>query len=61
MKQDELRKKLSRFLKEKDMTLYKASLFFNLSTATLSKFKRGMTPLNDRNRYKLEKGLGVVK
>ena len=59
MKQDELRKKFSRFLKEKDMPLYKASLYFGLSTAALSKFKRGLTPLNDRSRYKIEKGLGV--
>lgn len=60
MKQDELRKKLSKFLKEKDMPLYKASLYFELSTATISKFKRGLTPLNDRSRYKIEKGLGVT-
>ncbi|HDY67264.1 MAG TPA: hypothetical protein ENH85_05675 [Candidatus Scalindua sp.] len=61
MKQEELRKKLSRFLKERDMTLYTASLYFRLTTATLSRFKNGKTNLNDRSQHKIEKGLGVVK
>jgi hypothetical protein len=61
MDQDKLRKKLSKFLKERDMTLYTASFYFRLTTATLSKFINNKTNLNDRSKYKIEKGLGVVK
>ena len=59
MKQDELRKRLSRFLNERDMTLTKAGIYFGLTGATLSKFKSNKTNLNDRSRYKIEKGLGI--
>jgi transcriptional regulator with XRE-family HTH domain len=60
MKQDELRKKLSRFLKEKDMTLIKAGIYFGVTGATLSKFTNNKTNLNKRSQYKIEKGLGVT-
>lgn len=60
MEKDKLRIELSRFLKEKDMTLVKAGIYFGLTAATLSKFKTGKTNLNERSTYKIEKGLGVV-
>ncbi len=59
MKQDELRKRLSKFLNERDMTLEIASFYFRLTAATLSKFRAGKTNLNDRSKYKIEKGLGI--
>ena len=61
MNQDKLRKKLLKFLKERDMTLYAASFYFRLTTATLSRFTNSKTNLNKRSQYKIEKGLGVVK
>jgi len=58
--QNKLRKKLRRFLNEKDMTLVKAGLFFGLTATALSDFMRGKTNLNERSKYKIEKGLGLV-
>lgn len=60
MDQDKLRKSLRKFLNEKDMTLVKAGLYFGLTAATISDFTRGKTHLNERNKYKIEKGLGLV-
>ena len=60
MDQKKLRKKLRKFLNEKDMTLTKAELYFGLSGATLSDFLASKTNLNARSKYKIEKGLGVV-
>ena len=59
MTQDKLRKKLSKFLKERDMTLEIAGFYFRLTAATLSKFMAGKTNLNERSKYKIEKGLGI--
>jgi len=58
--QNKLRKKLRKFLNEKDMTLTKAGLYFGLTGATLSDFTRAKTNLNERSKYKIEKGLGLV-
>lgn len=60
MDQDKLRKHLRKFLNEKDMTLVKAGLYFGLTATTISDFTRGKTNLNERNKYKIEKGLGVL-
>jgi DNA transposition AAA+ family ATPase len=58
--QNQLRKKLRKFLNEKDMTLTKAGLFFGMTASTLSEFLAAKTTLNARNKYKIEKGLGLV-
>jgi len=58
--QNNLRKKLRRFLNEKDMTLTKAGLYFGLTGPALSDFMRGKSNLNERSKYKVEKGLGLV-
>jgi len=58
--QNKLRKKLRTFLNEKDMTLTKAGLFFGMTGATISDFLAAKTNLNARNKYKIEKGLGLV-
>ncbi len=60
MDQNKLRKKLRRFLNEKDMTLTKAGLYFGMTAATLSDFLASKTNLNARSKYKIEKGLGLV-
>lgn len=60
MDQNKLRKNLRKFLNEKDMTLRRAGVFFGLTAATLSDFMGGKTNLNARNKYKVEKGLGLV-
>lgn len=58
--QNKLKKKLRIFLNEKDMTLTKAGLYFGLTGATLSDFLASKTHLNERSKYKIEKGLGLV-
>jgi len=58
--QKKLRKKLRTFLNEKDMTLRRAGVFFGLTAATLSDFMGGKTNLNERSKYKIEKGLGLI-
>jgi len=60
MTRNQLRKKLRTFLNEKDMTLTKAGLFFGVTGQTISDFTRGKTNLNERSKYKIEKGLGLI-
>ena len=47
-------------MNEKDMTLTRAGLYFGMTATTLSDFTRGKTNLNERSKYKIEKGLGMV-
>ena len=60
MTRNQLRKSLRKFLNEKDMNLTKAGIFFGLTGATLSDFLAAKTNLNERSKYKIEKGLGLV-
>jgi len=58
---DELATQLRKFLNEKDMGLVKASFYFGLSTAALSRFLNGKSHPNERTRYKIKKGMGLIK
>jgi transcriptional regulator with XRE-family HTH domain len=61
MQTQELRTKLREFLNEKNMGLEKAAIYFDLSTAFLSKFLNDKTNPNERNLHKIRKGLGLTK
>jgi len=43
------------------MGLEKASVYFDLSTGALSKFLNSKCKPNERTRYKIRKGLGLIK
>lgn len=58
---DELQAQLRQFLNERDMGLEKASVYFGLSTAALSKFLNRKCHPNERTKYKIRKGLGLIK
>jgi len=57
----ELQTQLRKFLNEHDLGLEKASVYFNLSTGALSKFLNKKCIPNERTKYKIKKGLGLVK
>lgn len=59
----ELRTKLREFLNEKDLGLEKASVYFGLSTAALSRFLNNKNKGNpaERTIYKIRKGLELIK
>ena len=58
---DELATQLRQFLNERLMGLEKASVYFNLSTAALSRFLNGKSRPNQITRYKIRKGIGLIK
>jgi len=58
---DELATQLRQFLNERLMGLEKASVYFGLSTAALSRFLNGKSRPNEITRYKIRKGIGLIK
>lgn len=58
---DELQTQLRQFLNERLMGLEKASVYFGLSTAALSRFLNGKCNPNEITKYKIRKGLGLTK
>lgn len=58
---DELRKTLRQFLNEKDMGLERAAIYFNLSASVLSRFLNDKCKPAERTKYKIRKGLGLIK
>jgi len=57
---NDVRKKLRDFLNEKDMSLERAAVYFGCSPTTLSNFLNERFNPNERNLYKIRKGLGLV-